>query len=107
MLVRAVYLPRMRRVEHALHVPAVAGEGDGQDCSTYVEKWVEVSGTFTGSLKVQGRLSAVFADVATANGGVTTLVECAPPFTEIRVDTTGVLSGTPAAVLVGRDRRTA
>lgn len=97
----------MRRVEHALHVPAVAGAGDGQDCSTYVEKAVEVTGTYTGTVKVQGLLRAggAWHDVDTATGGTPKACAVALLFREVRVDTTGV-TGTPVAHLVGLDRRT-
>ena len=98
----------MRRVEHALHVPNTPGEGDGQDCSTYVDKWVEFTGAYTGSVKVQGLLRAggAWYDVDTATGGTDTLIAVVPLFREVRVDTTGVLTGTPVAHLVGLDRRT-
>lgn len=97
----------MRRVEHALHVPAVADVGDGQDCSTYVDKWVEVTGTYTGTVKVQGLLRAggAWYDVDTAAGGTDTLIAVTPLFREVRLDTTGT-TGTPVAHLVGLDRRT-
>jgi len=97
----------MRRVEHALDVPAVAGPGDSQDCSTYVEKWVEVTGSYIGTVKVQGLLRAggAWYDVDTATGGTDTLIAVVPLFREVRVDTTGT-TGTPVAHLVGLDRRT-
>jgi hypothetical protein len=97
----------MRRVKHLLDTSTPIGEKDPQDCADYVEKWVEVSGSFTGDLMVQGRLEAAWADIDTAAGGDVTLIECLPPFVAIRVDTSGVSGGIPVVWLIGRDRRTA
>ncbi len=101
----------MRRVEHALNVPAAPGLGDPQRCDSYVDKWVGVDGTFTGTLKVQGQLTAMssWVDVpsGTATGGVTIVIEVRAPFANVRVDTTSVATGTPVCKLAAFDSRTA
>lgn len=97
----------MRRVEHTLDVPETPGEGEGQDVSTYVEKWVEVRGTFTGTVTVQGQLTAEggWYDVEATDPGTPALIQVLPLFRAIRLDTSDA-SGTVFGELVALDRRT-
>lgn len=100
----------MRREDRDLDVPVSLGGGAPTRCDTWVDKWVEIPAGFTGSLDVEGRLSsgsAGWVTVGTGNGGTTTILEVRPLFYELRINTTNVTGGTPAAHLVGLDRRTA
>lgn len=102
-----LYHSAMRRVEHTLDVPETPGEGEGQDVSTYVEKWVEVRGTFTGTVTVQGQLTAEggWYDVEATDPGTPALIQVLPLFRAIRLDTSDA-SGTVFGELVALDRRT-
>ena len=98
----------MRRVDETLDIPQSAGAGDAKLVETYVEKWVEVDGTFTGTCEVQGRLSpsSAWVTVNTATGGTPALIEVKPLFHDLRVDTTNVATGAPVAKLAALDART-
>lgn len=100
----------MRREDRDLNVPDSPGSGTGTRCDTWVDKWVEVDGTFTGSVAVEGRFapdSANWVQVDTAAGGTqTTLIEVKPLFYEVRLNTTSLSTGSVVAKLAGLDRRT-
>lgn len=100
----------MRREDRELKAPDSPGEGEPVTTDTWVEKWVDVAGAFTGTADVEGRLSKDSTEwhvVDTVTGGTPELVEVRPLFYEVRLNTTNVASGTPAARIVGLDRRTA
>ncbi len=97
----------MRREDHDLDVPAAPGPGKVQRCDAYVDKWVEVAGSFTGSCDLEGQLApgGAFYTVATVAGGVPTLVEVRPLFYYVRLNTTAA-TGVPTGHLAGLNRRT-
>ncbi len=98
----------MRREDHTLDVPATPGPGKVQRCDTYVDKWVEVAGTFTGSCDVEGRFKpagAFYTVASVAGAGAPTLVEVRPLFYEVRLNTTAA-TGAPTGHLAGLNRRT-
>lgn len=100
----------MRREDRTLNVPASPGAGEATRCDTWVEKWVEVDGTFTGTCDVEGQLSpgGTFRKVTsgTATGGVPLLIAVTPLYYALRLNTTNVLTGEPVAKLSALDRRT-
>jgi hypothetical protein len=65
----------MRREDRELKAPEAAGPGEPVRTDTWVEKWVEVAGTFEGGALVEGRLSEGSSDwheVDTVTGGGST-----------------------------------
>lgn len=90
----------MRRVEHEFTA--------SQDVGDYVDKWVEISGSYTGTAKLQGQLTANGAtfDVpsGSATGGTPLLVKVEAPFRTLVLNVSGA-TGVPVAKLAARDAR--
>lgn len=96
----------MRHVTHQLGVPNSVASGNGQPCADLTSKVVQVHGTFTATLAIEGRMVLPGGDVTpwepiasvTARG-----FTAVPAVSEVRINVTAYTSGDPEAVLGGWD----
>ncbi len=96
----------MRAEFNPLNVPASVAAGTAYGCANYTDKWIQVFGTFSASLDIEGTMNGSdWFKVATA---ITTpsAVQVAPTLMAIRVRTTAFTSGAPRAILGGLQTRT-
>jgi hypothetical protein len=94
----------LRSVFLTLAVPTSVAPGTPQDVSNYLDKWVQIGGSFVATLSIEGSINGTDFEVVsavTAKG----IVEIAPLFKLLRINTTAFTSGTPSATFVGRDQR--
>ena len=88
-----------------LEVPAAVGVGQASNVFRFRDKTVQVSGTFVGSLQLEGSIDG--SDYEPVGAAMTAPGLVPVPFTIefLRVRITALTSGTPKAVAAGFDFR--
>jgi hypothetical protein len=94
----------MRYEAHSLEVKLLVATGAKLDVGELTDKWIEVSGTFTATINLQGSADGV-AWVNLIAGLSVGWVEVPQTVRYVRCDTTAYTSGTPAVHLAGRMAR--
>jgi hypothetical protein len=96
----------MRLESVVLTVPAAPGNGASAKVRDLTTKYVQVGGTFTGSLNIEVSLNGT--DYVPTVAGITApgLFEVPEPATYVRMAVGSLSSGTPTATLNGYDIRT-
>lgn len=97
----------MRLESYALNVPGTATAGLQQAVGHMREKYVQVAGTFVGSLDVEVSLDGGNNFFVSLTGITGPTIKSIPePATHIRVNVTAFSSGTPVVTLNGYNIRT-
>lgn len=89
----------------SLNIPVSASAGAAYTVATYRDLFVQVGGTWTGSLQIEGTIDNI--DWAPINAAVTTngIYAVATSLAQIRVNTTSVATGTPTVWISGHEER--
>lgn len=88
-----------------MDAPASVKAGAVLDVHGYIEKWVQVGGTFVGTVAVEGTIDEVTWEVV-ASAAAPYIVQVLPSFHQLRINVTAYASGTPTAKFAGFDART-
>lgn len=98
----------MRRETFPLQFMSSVAAGAWQDCENLVEKYVQVEGTFTATVAIEGRFTDTGAAIVVASVTTPGATAVPQPFKQIRLNTTAFTSSTPTPVglLAGRQSRT-
>lgn len=95
----------MRQDRRTLEVPAANANGAPHLVDRYVEKTVLVTGTFTGTVRVQGSIDGTgYMDLGTFTAAGFVNIEESLRWVRIHCD--AGLTGTPVASFAGFDSRT-
>lgn len=102
----------MKLDTHTMDAKAAVADGDALNVSLYAGGTVQIHGTFSATLQVQGKIAPAsewtnIGSALTAPGLVTLSDANGSPYalTNIRVRTTAYTSGTPQAVFAGFNSR--
>jgi hypothetical protein len=96
----------MVRRQIIIEVKTSVAVGADQNVADLVDKWAQISGTFTATIDIEGSLDGTnWITLMTISSAA--LLNIPQSLSHIRTNTTAYTSGTPSCILAGRDARTA